>query len=180
LKNRSCRPLAILIHPGSPHDTKIFDNILFELKRRRILKKWHLILADRGFYSLENYSIGINKYKIVPCIFPKKKPSLITLIERIQNPIDYYTEKKYKNQIYIDLKQKLFNLLPKWEDYRRKRWKIEEFFKFLKIELKLKKIHAYTERSVYKHVYLNVLLIGMMINAGYREIEEITKLVNFT
>lgn len=180
IEERTCKPLAILIHQGSPHDTKIFSDMLLELKKRRILKKWQLIIGDRGFYSLKNYLIGINKYQIVPLLFPKKKPSLITLMERIQNPIEYYTEEKYKNQIYNNLKQKLFSLLPKWEEYRKKRWKIEEFFKFLKIELKLKKIHAYTKKSVYKHVYLNVLLIGMMISTGYREVEEITRLVEFT
>ena len=176
----SCKPLAILIHQGCPNDAKIFDDMLFELKRRNILKKGQLILADRGFYSLENYLIGINNYKIVPLLFPKKKPSLITLIERIQNPLDYFDEKKDDTGIYEYLKQKLFNLLPKWEDFRRMRWKIEEFFKFMKTNLKLNNIHAYTMKSVYKHVYLNVLLIGMIISKGYREIKEIRKLINFT
>jgi len=180
IDHKTCRPLAILIHKGCPNDTTIFDDMLNELKRRKILKKGQLILADRGFTSLENYLIGINKHEVVPLLFPKKKPSLITLIERIQNPLDYYDQYDDPNQIYQYLKDKLFNLLPHWEDYRRQRWKIEEFFKFLKGELKLKKIHAYTKRSVYKHVYLNVLLIGIMISTGYRKIEEITRLVNFT
>jgi transposase len=48
----ACKPLAIIIHPGSPHDTKIFDYMMNELKRRRILKKRQLILCDKGFYSL--------------------------------------------------------------------------------------------------------------------------------
>jgi transposase len=78
---RTCRPLAILIHSGTPHDTTIFDDMLNELKKRKILKNWQLILCDNGFQSLENYLIGINKYKIVPLLFPKKKnPSLITLL----------------------------------------------------------------------------------------------------
>jgi len=180
IEHETCKPLAILIHRGSPHDSKIFDEILHELKRRRILKRGQLILCDRGFQILENYLIGINKYQIIPLLFSKKKPSLITLIERIQNPIEYFTEEKYQNPIYNHLKQKLFNLLPKWEDYRRKRWKIEETFKFLKEELKMKNIHAYTKRSVYKHVYLNVLLIGIIISKGYKKIEEISKLAEFT
>jgi len=176
----TCRPLAILMHQGCPNDTKIFDDMLFELKRRRILKKGQLIICDRGFYSLENYLIGINKYKIVPFLFPKKKPSLITLIERIQNPLDYFDENKNDTGIYNYLKQKLFNLLPKWENFRRMRWKIEEFFKFMKENLKLSDIHAYTKKSVYKHVYLNVLLMGIMISKGYGGIKEIMKLVDFT
>jgi hypothetical protein len=176
----TCKPLSIMIHTGCPNDARVFDDMLSELKRRNILKKWQLILCDRGFQSLENYLTGINKYKIIPLLFPKKKPSLITLIERIQNPIDYYEENHKGKEIYNKLKQRLFELLPKWEEYRRKRWKIEEFFKFLKGELKLKKIHAYTKRSVFKHIYLNVLLLGMMISTGYRKIEAISKLVNFT
>jgi len=65
------RPLAILIHPGSPNDSKIFDEMMFELKRRRLLKKGQLIVADKGFYSACNYLIWINRYKILPLIFPK-------------------------------------------------------------------------------------------------------------
>ncbi|MBU4608509.1 MAG: transposase [Euryarchaeota archaeon] len=39
VEHETLRPLAILIHPGSPNDAKIFDEIMFELKRRRLLKK---------------------------------------------------------------------------------------------------------------------------------------------
>jgi len=180
IEQRTCKPLAIIMHQGCPNDTKVFDDMLFELKRRRILRTGQLILADRGFYSLNNYLIGINKYKIVPLLFPKKKPSLITLIWRLQEPLDSFKEGKYKKGIYHYLKEKLINLLPKWEDFRRARWKIEKVFDFLKNELKLKNIHAYTKRSVYKHVYLNVLLMAILISKGYNEIEEIIKLVDFT
>ena len=180
IEHETCRPLAMLIHPGSPNDTKIFDDMLNELKKRKILRKKQLILADRGFYSFDNYMIGINKYKIIPLVFPKKKPSLITLIERIINPLEYFKEENHYQPIYSHLKNELINLLPKWEDFRRKRWKIEEVFKFLKNELKLKNIHAYTTRSVYKHIYLNVLLMGILISKGYKRIEAITKLADYT
>lgn len=180
IEQRTCKPLAILMHQGCPNDSKIFDDMLSELKRRRILRTGQLILTDRGFYSLNNYLIGINKYKIIPFVFPKKKPSLITLMWRLQEPLDSFKEGKYKKGIYFYLKEKLISLLPKWKDFRRARWKIEKVFDFLKNELKLKDIHAYTMRSVYKHVYLNVLLMGILISKGYNEIEEIIKLVDFT
>jgi hypothetical protein len=180
IEQRTCKPLAILMHQGCPNDSKIFDDMLFELQRRRILKIGQLILADRGFYSLNNYLIGLNKYKIIPLIFPKKKPSLITLIMRLQDPLDAFKDGKYQKGIYHYLREKLINLLPKWEDFRRSRWKIEKVFDFLKNELKLKNIHAYTSNSVYKHVYLNVLLMGILISKGYNEIEEIITLVDFT
>lgn len=92
IDQKTCKPLIILIPQGSPHDTTLFDDMLNELQRRKILKKWQLILCDRGFKSLKNYLIGINKYNILPLLFLKKKSSLITLFERIQNPIDYYED----------------------------------------------------------------------------------------
>jgi len=54
------RPLAILIHPGSPNDAKIFDEIMHELKRRRLIRKEQLLIVDKGFYSTCNYLIGIS------------------------------------------------------------------------------------------------------------------------
>jgi len=174
------RPLAILIHSGSPNDAKIFDEIMFELKKRRLLQKGQLIIADRGFYGAKNYLIGINKYKIVPLIFPRKKPTLKVLKDKITNPLDYFDYKTKSGTIYKKLRELLFELLPKWEDFRRTRWKIEKVFQFLKENLGLGHIHAYTKRSVYKKAYLNVLLLGIIISYGQNEIQEIYTLENFT
>jgi len=52
---------------------KIFDEMMFELKRRRLLRKGQLIVADKGFYSASNYLIGINKYKNNSFSISKKK-----------------------------------------------------------------------------------------------------------
>jgi len=174
------RPLAILIYPGSPNDAKIFDEMMSELKRRRLLRKGQLIVADKGFYSASNYLIGINKYKIIPLIFPRKKPTLEVLKDKITNPLDYFDHNNKSGAIYKTLRERLFELLPKWEDFRRTRWKIEKVFQFLKQNLGLGHIHAYTKRSVYKKAYLNVLLLGILISQGYNEIQEIIKLKKFT
>ena len=174
------RPLAILIHSGSPNDAKIFDEIMFELKRRRLLRKGQQIIADRGFYSAKNYLIGINKYKIVPLIFPRKKPTLKMLKDKINIPLDYFNHRNKSRTIYKKLREPLFELLPNWEDFRRTRWKIEKVFQFIKESLGLGHIHAYTKRSVYKKAYLNVLLLGIIVSYGQNEIQEICTLQNFT
>ena len=72
LEKNTRTPISILIHPGSPNDSKIFDEVLKELKRRNLIKPKDLIYFDRGYFSYENYKIGINKYKIIPVIFPKE------------------------------------------------------------------------------------------------------------
>ena len=70
-------------------------------------------MADKGFYSLNNYLADINKYTIVPLLFPKKKPSLITLIWRLQEHLDSFKERKHLKGISYYLKEKLISLLPK-------------------------------------------------------------------
>ena len=68
-------PVSILIHPGSPNDTKIFDEVLKKLKRRRLIKLKDIICFYKGYFSHKNYKIIINKYKIILVIFPKKTHS---------------------------------------------------------------------------------------------------------
>jgi hypothetical protein len=58
-------------------------------------------------------------------------------------------------------------------------WKIEKVFEFMKNQLKFKSVHAYTKRSVYKHIFLNILLMGLIVSNDYGKIERITNLVNF-
>ncbi|MDR2624143.1 MAG: hypothetical protein LBC39_06225 [Methanobrevibacter sp.] len=57
-----------------------------------------------------NYLTGINKYKIVPLIFLKEKPSLEVLKDKIQNLLDYFDINHPKNPIYKSLREKLFDL----------------------------------------------------------------------
>jgi len=66
-------PVAIITHPGATHDTKIFNEIMENLQKRRIIRKNGTIIFDSGYYSYKNYQIGISKYKIVPLIFHKRK-----------------------------------------------------------------------------------------------------------
>jgi len=179
IEKETLRPLAILIHSGSPHDTKIFDEMMHELQKRRLIRKRQIIICDRGFYSAMNYLIGINKYHVVPFIFPKKKPPLEKLKDKIINPLDYFDINNKSGDLYKRLREKLFDLLDNWKDFRRSRWTIEKVFEFLKENLDLSYIHAYTLKSVSKKVYLNVLLIGILVAEGYKEIQEVMTLVNF-
>ena len=68
----TCQPLTMLFHPGTVHDSKILHEILHELKRRRILRNKDIVMADKGFTSYKNYQLGIERYKVVPLIFPKE------------------------------------------------------------------------------------------------------------
>jgi hypothetical protein len=51
IEHESAMPVAILIHSGAPHDTKIFTEIMENLLKRRIIRKKDIIIFDRGYYK---------------------------------------------------------------------------------------------------------------------------------
>lgn len=89
----TCQLLAMLFHPGAVSDIKIYPKILEDLKRRRILKKRDLILADKGYFSFKNYRIGLMDYKIVLLIRPKKNTRKDRVFSQFNYPLELYKKK---------------------------------------------------------------------------------------
>ena len=62
LEYPSLKPLGFLIYSGSPNDSKLFDPIVNELMRRRVLRKSDILVFDKGFYAYYHYTDGLVKY----------------------------------------------------------------------------------------------------------------------
>jgi len=60
--------------------------MLFKTSKKTNIKDISANIVDRGFYSLNNYTICSNKYKIVHLF--QRKNILIKLIMRLQDPLD--------------------------------------------------------------------------------------------
>ena len=171
LEKNTRTPVSILIHPGAPNDSKIFDEVLKELKRRSLIKPKDLIYFDRGYFSYENYKIGINKYKIIPVIFPKE----IFKINKFQDQMSY-SLMIYKNKKEIKENKKLTKRLQRllliklenWKDYKPTRGIIEDFFKAAKGAFGLGKFHSFTDKSMYKNIYLCLLLTAIVVQTGFK------------
>lgn len=171
LEKTTRTPVSILIHPGAPNDSKIFDEVLKEIKRRSLIKPKDLIYFDRGYFSYENYKIGINKYKIIPVIFPKA----IFRINKFQNQMSY-SLMIYKNKKEIEENKKLTKHLQKllliklknWKEYKPTRGIIEDFFKAAKGTFGLGKFHSFTDKSMYKNIYLCLLLTSIVVQTGFK------------
>ena len=162
-------PVSILIHAGAPHDTIIYEEVLKELKRRRLLAKRTLILFDRGYYSLENYKIGINRYKIIPIIFPKYENIEQKLSDNLAYPLEIYnkTNNKTIKQEYKQLKKILIQKITNWKELKPVRGLIEDFFKVAKDTFGLGQFHKYTTKSISKSIYICLLLTAICIQQGY-------------
>ena len=59
LNEKTMAPVSILIHSGAPNDSKIFDEVLQDLHRRRIIKRKDIILFDRGYVRQEASLLSI-------------------------------------------------------------------------------------------------------------------------
>jgi len=178
LNKKNMKPLAFLLHEGSPHDSKLFEPILSELKRRRVIRTGDIVIFDKGYYSYENYVVGITKYKIVPLIFPKKRFSLKKLLGMIGYPLHIFFKKGLKKakDIYKAILTKFLNLIDKWKSFKPVRSYIEDVFKVVKGTSPYKKIHRFTKKSVKKFMSLSVLLTGILISMGFQSKEELQRL----
>ena len=172
-------PVSVLIHSGAPNDAKIFDEVLKELCRRRIIKDKDIILFDRGYFAYKNYQIGINKYKIIPVIFPKS----IFSIDKLKGQMSYPMEVYFNNKRSKELKEKinsmstiLFEKLKNWKDLKPIRGLIEDFFKVAKDAFGLGEFQSYTIESMSRKIYLCLLLTALIINQGFDTKTKLQKL----
>jgi hypothetical protein len=51
LRYPSLQPVSFLLHPGAPADVELWDRLVQELKRRRIIRKGDLVVADKGDFK---------------------------------------------------------------------------------------------------------------------------------
>lgn len=169
----SLKPLAFLVFPGSPSDSKIFDEIVAELMRRKILRRADFFVLDKGFYAYKHYIDGLLKYGIVPLIFSRKNFKLEKVLKSIQLTLDFFNDKKYRvmeklqqlKTILREFKQNILN----WKGFKPKRSLIEDVFKVMKGTFSLDKLHRYTLPSVTKITSLGVVLIGIAISLVFRD-----------
>ena len=109
IEQNSAMPVAIIIHAGAPHDSKLFSEIMENLRKRRIIRKNDTIIFDRGYYSYKkNYQIGISKYKIIPLIFPKENFKIQKLNDKLTYPLQVFNDKKTEKRV-----KKLYHTLKK-------------------------------------------------------------------
>lgn len=183
VEHPSLKPLAFLVFPGGPSDSKIFDEIVAELIRRRILRKADTVVCDKGFYAYKHYTDGIVKYGITPLIFPRKNFKLKKVLKSIQLTLDFFYDKTYRIKKKIaDLRDTLRDFeqkIAEWEEFKPTRSLIEDIIKVMKKTFSLDKIHRFTLASVTKHASLGVLLGGIVISLGFRDKAQLQRLAEW-
>jgi len=162
----SLKPLCVFLHPGSPSDMNLYDDILGELRRRRVAHNGDLVVWDKGYCSYLNYLKGVTQYQIIPGIFPKKNMAAEKILGQLAYPLPIFGEPqtKQKKMLYRRLKTGLKTFLGQWKRYKGIRSRIEDFFKVGKGAFGWGRVHRYTARSAAKYIALGVLLVGLGIH----------------
>ena len=93
LEHPFLKPLLFLLHFANRHEAKIFQEVMNELKRRSVIRKRDTVIMDKGFYAYRNYLIGINKYRVVPLIFPRSKFDIVRLDGMLSYPLSIFDSK---------------------------------------------------------------------------------------
>jgi len=170
------QPLAMLIHQGAYSDAKIFPEMLEELKRRRIISKKDMIMADRGYVSYDNYEKGVMEYEIIPFIFPRKNMRLDKIAGCFNYPLEVYEGNLQLKKTLEDVTSTTMIFLKHWKLFKPIRACIEHFFKLMKEGLGYSTYHVYTEEAMKKTAYLNVLLTALTIKEVTFDMKTIQRL----
>ena len=134
--------------------------------RSLVIKAGDTLFLDRGYYSYENYVIGIAKYKIVPVIFPRVNCKFNKLFDMLCYPLNIFDSKRNtenEKKLFKRLVAKFKSLIKNWKELRPIRSLIEDAFKLAKKACNMENLHRYTMRSVKKYCSLAVFLTGAVI-----------------
>ena len=138
-----------------------------------------MILFDRGYYGYKNYQIGINKYRIVPIIFPKESFKEEKLKGQMSYPMEVFSENKWAKELKKDIDSIasiLYEKLRNWKELKSIRGIIEDFFKVAKDAFGLGEFHSYTVESMSRKIYLCLLLTTLIVQQGYKTKTQLQRL----
>ena len=156
--------LGFEIFNDSPNDSKILIPFVEKLFRARIIKSEDIIVCDKGFTSKVNYQTIINRFNVVPIIYPRKNTNLEKIIRDINPPLDLFFYRKYNMIIWKKVVANFKKLIYNWEYFKPIRSNIEDFFNISKNFLGMNRNHQYTKASVEKRVARIIFLAEKLIH----------------
>lgn len=155
--------LGFEIHENSPHDSKLLVSFVEKLIKSRIIKFGDIIVCDKGFTSKQNYQVLINRFYVIPIIYPRKNTKIDKILGNLTPPLEIFFYNKYKLELWLKVVNDFRKLIAKWENFKFIRSRIEDLFNITKNSLGMKQIHQYTKLSVEKKVARIIFLSQKLI-----------------
>ena len=161
--NQDFEVLGFQIYRNSPHDSKLLISFVEKLIRSKIIRSKDIIVCDKGFTSKKNYQVLINRFYVIPIIYPKKNTNIDKIIDGLNPPLDAFFYGKYKLKLWLKIVEEFKKLIANWEDFKLVRSGIEDLFNIAKNSLGMKQIHQYTKLSVEKKVARIIFLSQKLV-----------------
>lgn len=152
------------IYKNCPNDSKLLVSFIEKLFKSKRIHSGDLILCDKGFTSKINYQTLINRFYLIPIIYPRKNTDINRIINDLNPPLDAFSNHKYKLENWLQIVDQFKKLIFQWTNFKQCRIEIEDFFNISKNTLGLNKIHQYTLPSVEKKVAPIVFLAAKLIS----------------
>ena len=162
--NQNSDILGFEIYKNSPHDSKLLVPFVEKLIRSRIIRFGDIIVCDKGFTSKKNYQILINRFYVIPIIYPKKNTNIEKMIDGLNPPLHIFCKNKYKLKLWVKIAGEFKKLIANWENFKIIRSMIEDIFNIAKNSMGMKQMHQYTRSSVEKKVARIVFLTQKLIH----------------
>jgi hypothetical protein len=109
-----------------------------------MIKYGDIIVCDKGFTSKKNYQILINRFYVIPIIYPKKNTNIDNIIRSLNPPFNIFLYYKYKIKQWLSIVNDFKKLIAIWADFKSIRSGIEDLFNIAKKSLGMKQIHQYS------------------------------------
>jgi len=78
------------LHEGCPNDAKILIPFLEKLYSSKKMRMGDLIICDKGSSSMKNYISTINRFFVVPIIYPRKNTNMKRILANLVPPLDVW------------------------------------------------------------------------------------------
>ena len=103
-----------------------------------------VIICDKGSSSTKNYITSINRFFVIPIIYPRMNTNMRKIDANLVPPLDIWAGKGYLLDIWKKIRQEFLRLIEKWETFKEKRSRIEVLSDIMKNTHGLKRLHQYT------------------------------------
>lgn len=161
--DQNYRLIDFKIHENGPNDAKILMSFVEDLYRSKRIKSGDIIICDRGFTSKKNYTALINRFLLIPAIYPRKNTNLKKIISNLTPPLDIF-KNNYKLRKWYSITEEFKEIINHWGHFKFIRCRIEIFFNIAKNSMNLKKNHQYTISSIEKKAARGLLLAEYLIS----------------
>jgi len=161
--NQNYELIGFKIHENGPNDAKILIPFVDDLYKSRKINSGDVIICDRGFPSKKNYNALINRFFLIPLIYPRKNTNLNSIISNLTPPLDIF-KNNYKLRKWHSIVENFKKMIRHWGHFKFIRYRIEIFFNIAKNSMNLKRNHQYTKVSIEKKAANSIFLTECFIS----------------